>query len=106
MVVWRPGTGSWYGVWSGGGIVIQPWGLRGDEPVPGDYDGDRRADWAVWRGDKGQWYIILSSTGQIVVKSLGQAGDQPVPGDYNGDGITDLAVWRPGTGTWFISIDK
>ena len=69
--------------------------------MPGDYDGDGRADATVWRPSTGQWYIIATSTGTASAPAQwGASGDVPVPGDYDGDGRFDLAVWRQGT--WFV----
>jgi len=42
---------------STGGAVTRQWGLAGDVPVPGDYDGDGRQDLAVWRPSSGEWFV-------------------------------------------------
>jgi len=67
----------------------------------GDYDGDGKADVAVYRPSTGVWYLRLSAGGTRAY-GWGLAGDQPVPGDYDGDGKFDLAVYRPSTGEWII----
>jgi hypothetical protein len=113
MAVWRPGNGGWYILTSVSRFNINTpfsvsWGrgANGDMPVPADYDGDLRADPAVWRAGAGTWFVLQSSTNYTthIAHNWGKAslGDQPVQGDYDGDGMADLAVWRPGSGTWYV----
>jgi len=106
LAVWRKGDGTWRISYSGGGVLVQQWGVAKDYPVPGDYDGDGKTDLAVWRPwNGGDWYIINSQTGLQTQIHWGGWGDIPVPGDYNGDGKTDIAAWRPGTGDWWVLYD-
>jgi hypothetical protein len=56
------------------------WGVAGDIPVPGDYDGDGRSDIAIWRSSNGFWFIVRSASGTGAVQGWGLAGDRSVPG--------------------------
>ena len=70
-----------------------------------DFDGDQKADEAVWNPTTGVWSIAESSNGyavRAVTWGLGSLGDVAVPGDYDADGKTDVAVWRGTEGNWYI----
>ncbi len=74
------------------------------KPMVGDYNGDGRADYAlycIYAGNTSEWEIQYSSGGSAYY-SFGINFDIPVPADYDGDGKTDPAVFRPSTGDWYI----
>ena len=105
-VVVRPSGGNleWFFQDSAAPVTF---GSVGDEPVPGDYDGDGRVDAAVIRPGTpaDTWFVALSSGGFLTVQFGDDAhNDRPVPADFDGDGRTDIAVWRPTSpaATWFI----
>ena len=110
-----PAAGSVFSGWSGSGcstgsvtmngsrsctaaFTNYAFGMSGDVPVLRDYDGDGKADIAVYRN--GDWFIHRSSDGGVTSVGWGIAQDIPVPGDYDGDGKTDQAVYRDGV--WWI----
>lgn len=66
-----------------------------------DYDGDGRADVAVFRTTDNGWYIQNSANGSFDIRQFGTTGDLVAPADFDGDGRTDVSVFRPSTGVWY-----
>ncbi|HKX84475.1 MAG TPA: VCBS repeat-containing protein, partial [Pyrinomonadaceae bacterium] len=96
----------WYILKSNHGAYNQytslQFGVPGDLPAAGDFDGDGKSDVAVFRPANGTWYIFRSGSGQVQVTQFGSNGDKPQPGDFDGDGKADLGVFRPSEGNWYM----
>jgi len=92
-------------------VAVQQWGnFDTDFFVVGDYLGDRRADFAVYRafqgGTNGTWYIQENGgTGRVIrpfgLTSLASVTDRPICGDYNGDGKQDIAIYRSSNSSFY-----
>ena len=116
FALYRPGasagqTSTWFFILSGGDGQASSirWGLNGDYPCPGDYDGDGRANLTVQHdaGGVGAFHIRAEDgTTNIVLHSL--PSDRVAPGDYDGDGRTDIATIRGigGNWTWIIRLSS
>jgi hypothetical protein len=114
IAVYRPSTGVWYILPVNGSlpppneeltigdVYSVQFGLPGDKPVPGDYDGDGMMDPAIFRPSTGYFWVLRSSDDEQHAFRFGSAGDIPVAGEYDGDGKSDFAVFRPSTGDWYI----
>ena len=105
ITVFRPSNGTWYSLDSTtNNFNAFQFGASGDAPVPADYDGDGRTDFAVTRNRVGGkfWHISNSFDNSYKVVQWGVATDKVVPGDYDLDGRMDIAVFRPSSGVWYI----
>jgi hypothetical protein len=103
LAIWRPSNGLWCVLGgTGSAQTIYGWGMNGDQPAPGDYDGDGKTDFAVYRGSSTTFWIMKSSDNTYYGVTQGANGDKPVPGDYDGDGKTDTALFRSSNSTWYI----
>ncbi len=77
------------------------WGVRQDEFIAGDFDGDDKGDITIFRGSSGDWWSLRSSDNVVTVVHWGTQGDLPVPADYDGDSKTDHAIFRPGAQSYY-----
>lgn len=68
-----------------------------------DFDGDGKADPAVYQRATGRWMVMMSGNRyRTATFQLGGTGYSPVPQDFDGDGETDIAVYSQTTGQWLV----
>ena len=116
--VFRPTTGMWYldyngnGQWDGCGTDrCINFGMSGDQPVSGDWDGSGSGKVGVFRPSTGWWYLDYNGNGQWDgcgtdrCINFGMSGDQPVSGDWDGSGTAKVGVFRPSTGRWYVDLN-
>jgi hypothetical protein len=108
------GPGTYWAADALTGATVMPprqFGLfDSDIYITGDFLGDSRADFAVWRArqptDNHVWYI-LENGGAGTLRAvqfggtIGGTRDYALRADYSGDGKADIAVKRQGDGTWY-----
>src|SRR6266508_4462016 len=77
--------------------VALNYGLGGDYPVVGDWDGNGTITIGVYRN--GSFYLRNRNTIGFadVVFPFGAPGDQPIAGDWDGDGVDTIGLYRNGT---------
>jgi len=98
--VFRPSTGELFMKntnSTGFADLVFNYGLPGDRPVVGDWNGNGITTLGIYRN--GVFYLRNSNTAGFAdtVFSFGQPGDLPIAGDWDGDGIETIGVYRNGT---------
>ena len=76
------------------------WGMRGDRPIVGDWNGDGNDEMGIFR--RGQWFLDVDGAAGAAEQKfrLGKWSDIAVVGDWNGDGTDDVGVFR--NGAWYL----
>lgn len=103
--VFRPTNGALYlknSNTTGVADVAINYGMGGDYPVVGDWDGNGTATIGVYRN--GVFYLRNSNTIGIADTyfAFGAPGDQPIAGDWDGNGTDTIGVYRSSTGTFYL----
>ena len=92
--------------WTPPGDAYFGFGISGDEPVVGDWNGDGVDEVGVHRGS--MWYLDVDGNGRWNMPgdayfAFGVSGDEPLIGDWNGDGIDEVGVHR--SSMWYLDVD-
>lgn len=111
IAVWTPSNGWWAVMGQTGSQATGlQFGISTDIPIPGDYDGDGKTDFSVYRpgsgGSNSIFFVWPSGGGSYFADYWGISIDKPAMGDFDGDGKHDIVIARPNTGSgtldWWI----
>ncbi len=82
-------------------------GLSGDMPIAGDWDGSGTTYVGVWRPSSHLFIFNDTDTANAIsgTSALGLSGDVPLAGDWDGNGTTTPAVFRPSADAFYTSND-
>jgi hypothetical protein len=107
--VFRPSTRTWYLDYNNDRVPdkILAYGLKADQPVYGDWNGDGKDTIGVFRPSTRTWYLDYNND-RVPDKifAYGLDGDLPVAGDWNNDGRDTVGVFRPSTKTWYLDYNN
>ena len=80
------------------------YGVPGDYPFMGDWDGDGIETPGLYRQSDGYVYLRNSNTQGIadIKFFFGNPGDVPIAGDFNNNGFDTVSIYRPSNQTFYI----
>jgi len=86
----------------------ESFGLPGDYPIIGDWDGDGVEDIGVFRPINTDTLLSTFFLGRVATRTIpfGTPHDIPIAGDWNEDGSDTIGVYRPSTSTFFLDFDS
>ncbi|MDB6025785.1 MAG: hypothetical protein JWM68_2008 [Verrucomicrobiales bacterium] len=71
--------------------------------IPGDFTGNGRTDYTLFRPSTATWYIRDSAgVGTVTSYQFGQTGDIPLIGNWTSQTAAEFALFRPSTATWYV----
>lgn len=104
--VWRPSSRNFFlrNGFTGPHNFQIAYGLAGDVPLIGDWDGDGIDTIGVWRPSSRTFFLRNSNSvgAPNISFSFGLTGDIPVVGDWAGNGTFGVGVWRPSNGIFYL----
>ena len=103
--IYRTSISTWYLDTNNDGIINRTihFGIPGDIPVAGDWNGDGSTDAGIFRPATGYWYFDYNLDGMVDTSfRYGGSGDQIITGDWLGTGKNGIAIFRPATGYWYF----
>ncbi|EEF57447.1 glycoside hydrolase family 25 protein [Pedosphaera parvula] len=68
----------------------------------GDFSGDGRTDYVIFRPSTATWYIRTSDTGAVSAWPFGNVGDIPLIGNWTTATRGNFALFRPSTAMWYV----
>ncbi|MBI2442170.1 MAG: choice-of-anchor D domain-containing protein, partial [Lentisphaerae bacterium] len=99
-------TGAFSAVENGYGLPNAGVAIISGQPAVGDYDGDNKADPAVYHLNSGRLYAWISTAAYSLLESAItfhlEPGELPALGDYDGDNYIDAGVFRATAGVWYV----
>ncbi|MEM7587833.1 MAG: VCBS repeat-containing protein [Acidobacteriota bacterium] len=95
--------------WNPAADQLCQFGLDGDAPIVGDWNGDGDDDIGVTVGrlffqDLDESCTWTPATDRVDL--LGLVGDEPIIGDWNGDGDDNIGVYRPSSRLYLMDLDE
>ncbi len=91
--------------WEGGIYHQFFFGVPGDRPIMGDWDGDNVSTPGMFRPSNGYAYVSNRNTTAVATNEFffGIGGDIPLAGDWNADGKDTLGIYRPSENRFYGS---
>jgi Leucine-rich repeat (LRR) protein len=85
-------------------------GVVGDVPIIGDWNGDGKDQIGIYRPSKRKFLLDMDGDGlwdpQVDRRTyFGVVGDEPIIGDWNGDGKDQIGIYRPDKSVFRLDMD-
>jgi hypothetical protein len=114
--IYRPSTAQFAldmdgnGLWNAAVDRKTGFGLVGDIPIIGDWNGDGKDEIGIYRPSTSQFALDMDGNGLFNAAvdrktSFGLVGDTPIIGDWNADGKYEIGIYRPSTAQFALDMD-